>query len=72
MILQSGMHMSPEWLGAIYSFIWCEIKEKTILAIHAIVFQAEIFAVLSCARDCIERNYTRAQISICSYSQAVM
>jgi hypothetical protein len=42
------------------------------LGVHAIVFKAEIFAILACAKDCTERYYTREQIYIFSHSQAAL
>jgi hypothetical protein len=32
--------------------------------VHAAVFQAEIFAILAHARDCIERNYVKKRVHI--------
>jgi hypothetical protein len=38
------------------------------LFVHVAIFQAEIFEVLADARGCIERNYTKQEIYICSDS----
>jgi hypothetical protein len=42
------------------------------LGVPVAVIQAEIFAILARACDCIERNYTGEQIYICSDMQAAL
>jgi hypothetical protein len=42
------------------------------LGVHATVFQAEIFVISACAKECIGRAYTGQSIYICSDSQAAL
>jgi hypothetical protein len=54
----------------------CGVRPRRMLSfslgVHVTVFQAEMFRILGCARGCIERNYTRKEIYICSDSQAAL
>jgi hypothetical protein len=51
--------------------MWAETKEEAVLLTWCTCLNvwAEIFAVVACAKHCIERYYIRAEIFICSARQ---
>jgi hypothetical protein len=45
---------------------------SSLLGSHATVFQAEMFAILACSKECMVMAYTGERINICSNSQAAL
>lgn len=68
------MQMDPKWLEDKRCF-WGKTETKDRHPSHSTymsVFSAETFAILACAKDCIDRNYTDEQIYIFSDRQVAL
>lgn len=50
----------------------CGLDQSLSLGVHATVFQAEVFAILACARELVQSNEINRKISIFTDSQAAL
>ena len=70
--LPSSLKPHLQLIGTLTVRKYPNYKLSTSLGQFTTIFQAEVYAIELCARECIRRNLRRSQINIMSDSQAAL